>query len=360
MNRYYMNIALLCILISPMLSMPKLLIVDRYRGSLSSILIAMILGAMLSGICLSSLRRLKGVNMTEIMERYLPKVIKFPLYLMLSMMWFTGGIITLFTLTFISVRFINPYSDIRIILVCFILVSCWASLRHKEGMMNGLEILLCLCAPFIIVLLSKGFSLTHFQWDAVLSLNDYVMKWPKLHLIAVSLFMFTGHISLFIWSGSKNDNNTMYWFIPLTASIAIFSLIVIPLGMHGTIAPDHYTFLWSSTADSIQFNYSLVERGLYVYLAVYMLLSLLFISVCWHVATHWLSQILPEKKRSKLIQIIVLSILSIGVIFLSYSTNEKRILVLASHWFVLHFILVIIVIIILMLVGRKRENGQMD
>jgi len=353
MNRYPYYLVLLCALSSPVLYIPRLLLQHRYHGAIAAVGLALLLGVLLSYLFSTSLKPFHELSIHEILEKHVAHSIRFLISFLLGLTWFAAGASVLITISYVIKRFMNPTMNIHVLIFCFLLAGCWAALRATMPILYNLELWLFISIPILLFIWIKEIRNETFSWDAVQIMSDYALKVPSWELIAASSFLFTGYISLLICNGSSWVKKSMHWiwFIPVIGIIVFTATFFIPIGIHGTQAVDKYVYIGVNTADSIQMKFGLIERGVFLYLLSYIILSLLFIVISWHVAMKWMSGALNN--HSVVFKYILVGTVSISVFIYGYYSTEKQVMSLTFSWFTIRFIAEILLVAIMVRVKRR-------
>ncbi|WP_040675985.1 GerAB/ArcD/ProY family transporter [Paenibacillus terrigena] len=353
MNRYPYYLVSLCALTSPFLYIPRLLLQDRYHGAIAAVGIAMLLGVLLSYFFITSLKPFHELTLHEILDKHVSHSTKFLISFLLGLTWLAAGASVLITISFVIKRFMNPSMNLHVLILCFLIAGCWAALRATMPILYNLELWLFITIPILLFIWIKEMRNETFSWDAVLTMSDYALKVPSWELIAVSSFLFTGYISLSITNGNSRVINKMHWiwFIPVIGIIVFSATFFIPIGIHGTQAVDKYVYIGVNTADSIQMKFGLIERGVFLYLLCYIILSLLFIVMSWHVALKWMGG--AFNNYSVNFKRILVGMVSISVFIYGYYSTEKQVMSLTYSWFTIRFIAEILLVVLMVRVKRR-------
>ncbi|RJG21789.1 GerAB/ArcD/ProY family transporter [Paenibacillus thiaminolyticus] len=356
MSRYQFYLFMLCAFISPALYLPRWLHQARYDGALASVGIAMLLGLLMAWLFKTSLKPFHKLSLTEVMERHVPRHIGLILYSVLGFTWFAAGASTLITICYVIKGFINPNMDFLVLLSCFLVAVYWASLRASIALLYNLELWVFIITPIIVFIWIKGIRNDTFSWDAVLTLNDYVLNAPSWDGIAVASFLFTGYISLSVFQATHQGSGIRWlWLIPLIGTAVFSAVFFIPIGLHGTQAVDQYIHIWVNTADSIQLKYGMIERGVFLLLFSYIIMSLVFAATSWHVAAEWISGVFKERPAH--IKRFMIGIAGIAVLVIGYYVNEKQLMTLTHRWFSLRFAAELLLVAVMVIVRRRGRSA---
>ncbi|WII38345.1 hypothetical protein [Paenibacillus thiaminolyticus] len=355
MSRYQFYLFILCGLISPALYLPRALLQARYDGAIASAGIAMVLGLVMSCLFKASLKPFHDLSLKEIIERHVPRPIGMIMFQVLGLTWFAAGASVLLTICYVIKGFINPNMDFYVLLFCFLIAVCWASLRASIAILYNLELWIFIITPILGLIWIKAARTSTFSWDAVFTMNDYVLNAPSWNGIAVASFLFSGYISLSVGQATLRGGGIRLWWIPVLGSIVFGAVVFIPIGIHGTEAVDQYIHIWVNTADSIQFKYGVIERGVFLLLFSYIIMSLIFAATSWNAAAEWMSG--GFQSRPVHIKRILVGFAAIAVLAASYYVNEKQIITLSHYWFSLRFAAELVLVAVMVGIGRRERHA---
>lgn len=364
MNHYRLGLIGIVMLITPIVYLPRLFIESRYNGAIPAFFVSVLAGTLISIWFLNSMRTFKGLTLIEVLEQHAPAYLSWPARVVVSIAGYAGGAVVLMTMSSVTVRFINPTMDIHVLLLCFVLAGGWSALRTSQALMFGMEYWVLLCVPLLLFLWYKSASNPMFDLDAILTMTDYLAVTPAWHLILVSSFIFTGFISFYVFKEAAKWQASLHeaWIIPLAGLIIFCGFFFIPFGVHGTQAVDHYIYIWMNTADSIQMKHGLIERGVFIYLAVYMIISLLFISISWHSATMWILKSdqsgveVSSKKRLRYQRLLVV-VVGILVFVCAHYISEQQLYRFTTYWFYARFAVDVILVVMVGSAARRSKES---
>ncbi|MCK8487031.1 hypothetical protein M0651_07605 [Paenibacillus sp. MBLB2552] len=161
----------------------------------------------------------------------------------------------------------------------------------------------------------------------------------------------------------KKDKIPGLWLIPILGSAVMFSTFFIPIGFHGTEGVESFIYVWISTADSMRMEFGFVERVIYIILLVYLSLSLLFITVTWHVGAELLKDAFAKKRWTPGVEQkfgwklwIIIILFSTPYLFMVKFLDEKQFFELIREWLNLRYLSEIALVIIVFWLGRKAAK----
>ncbi|MBM7565438.1 GerAB/ArcD/ProY family transporter [Paenibacillus sacheonensis] len=343
MNRYFYYNIVLVSLLNLMLFVPYLLIQHRYEGSIMSMACAAIVGSILALLFTHVMKTYPGKGLPEILTLFFPKFLAVPFMLGCAFMWLTAASIVLYTYSVLINRFFNPDTSSIIVLTFMACVCLYGATRSMFTVIVVMEVILVVCTPFILFVLFKAVRSPLLDWDAIRTVAHYWNRLPKVKPFASSLFVFTGYMNFFMFNrlNSPNFRIRFRWFIPVFGSLILITSFFVPIGFHGTDGSADYLYIWSVTSDSLVMSYGFIERVIFVFLLLYLMLSLMFATIGWHLAMELVKSCLPQPKkpvdpaktpRSNWVIVCVFVVMTITY---AYTFNEKQNLEITSYWIVL-------------------------
>ncbi|MFC0213992.1 GerAB/ArcD/ProY family transporter [Paenibacillus chartarius] len=361
MNRYVFYPVVLCMLANTILFVPTLLIGQRNDGAFASIGFSIILGYGFARLFATSLAKFPGQGLPEIFEQLLPGWVGKSFLLYLAVMWFMAGGIVLVTYSRIIQRFVNPDFNLHLLILFLAVVSSIAASGDSRSVMYLCEVLLFLNVPLIGLILFKALSNKYMDWDAVWSLTDYVFAPPSWQALSASSYVFTGYVNWSILNRSFPIGRKpgFIWAIPILGTGVLLTTFLIPVGLHGTVAVDHYIYIWISTADSLRMEFGFVERVLFVFLLLYLSVCLLFITLTWHIGMELTKGLLPRTIENALNNRLpwdkwaIFGTVTAGFMLLSRYFNEKQFIELTSFWLEIRLPSELLLVSLLWWLGRK-------
>ncbi|WP_162848560.1 GerAB/ArcD/ProY family transporter [Paenibacillus nanensis] len=365
MIRYLYYMIIMCMLINIMLNVPTFLIERRYDGAVMGILAAVVSGSLCAVVFIKALRQFPNQGLPEIFRSYLPPAIRVPLLLYLGIMWLIAGLIVLITFSRILQRFLDPDIDILILRIFLILICSFLAAGSSRSILYTAEIVILLHVPFVALLLVKALGHEYMDWEAVKAVGQFVRKTPDLEIISVASYIFTGYINMAVFNRffRKEDKIRGLWLIPLAGFAVLFTTFFIPIGYHGTEGVASFIYVWVSTADSIRMEFGFVERVIYMFLLIYLSISLLFITMTWHVGAELLKDVFSKKQwaqeddqRFNWTRWLICLLFSPTCIVTLRFLNEKNYLELTDEWLIVRYISEVALVLIVFWLGRKASK----
>jgi hypothetical protein len=148
--------------------------------------------------------------------------------------------------------------------------------------------------------------------------------------------------------------------IPIVGQAVLLTSFLIPIGMKGTIAVNKFIHPWMATADSFQFKYAFIDRALFIFLLIYILLSIISSIVHWHVALELIKNALNLKQGKStytLIPWLAVGLFTAISLIMKVMLNEDYIFKLTSFYMLIRLPEELMLVSILAYcVWRKRRT----
>ncbi len=346
MNRYYYYSFLYVLLINIMMFVPNILIQNRFTGGVSSMLLAIPFGTMLVLVFSSSMTKFPGKAVPEILYERYPRWFVTPVMWVLASIYLLGSIIVLVAFSVVINRFYNPDTSSTIVLYLLIAACIYCATRTTLSLLFILEMLIIINAPLVVFVLGKALFTSDLDWDAMHTVANYVTVKPNLDSFAAATYIFSGYLNLSILNRALPPNFRLKhrWIIPLVGTLAMFTSVFIPIGFHGTEGVDEYLFIWSITADSMKMEFGFIERVLFLYLILYLNLTLLFTTFGWHKAMEFLKSTSKSYKpeldadKTPILNWVICGSFGLLTIIYSIVVDEKQNYNIAGKWLVIRFL----------------------
>lgn len=297
-SRYFYYLFLMNNLINVINFVPRELIERRFDGALISLIIAVPVGCLTVFFFSSMMNKFPGKTIPDIFHAGLPKPVSVPLLLFLLTLWYIVGLITLISFVDITLRYISPDVNPYMIMGGFLVVVLICCLFDSVSLLYGLEVILWMTVPMIVYMISKTLASPNFSWDAVFQTCTHLWNTPDLQALAAATFTFSGYANLVIYNKVlQGFRPRRVWILAVEGLIALLLTLLVPIGIHGTMAVDRHAYPWFSVADSIRIETFLIERMLYVFYLAYLVLSMVSVIIHWHVCQQLLKQVHPSMPR---------------------------------------------------------------
>lgn len=354
MNRYFLYLILCNMIINVIMFVPHSLLQYRFDGAVMGIILSIPIGITLTVIYSRSLSKFPGQGLPEIMadsNRWL----KAALFGSIQLAWLSAGMISLFGFIDILNRFVNPDMP-KISMLLIYLAAIFLIIRlPTDRVMYLLEIVLFLNTPFIAFIVLKAITSPYLNWDSIMEVGTYIFEAPNLKVIAAATFVFTGHANLIIFNRIFKEKIKLGNFI-IIVGLAVFNLFTsffIPIGLNGADGAAEYLYPWVSASDSLRLIYSPIERVIYLFLMFYMSISLLSVSIHWHVALELLKGI-NKNRHNKKLNWIVLSAIAFITVVASLKFNTLLLHKIAAYWLIIRLFFEAVLVVVTAFWLRRR------
>ncbi|MBW7477010.1 hypothetical protein K0T92_20035 [Paenibacillus oenotherae] len=367
MNRYFYYNVVLGTMLNLMLFIPHILVKYRYTGAISSMAVAVVIGTVLSYTFTYVIQTFPGKGMPEILYLFLPRAVVIPTLLFMAAMWFIASSIALIGYAVLINRFFNPDTSAMIVLALLCLVCIYAATRSSLSVMFMMEMGLIINTPLILFILMKSVRSENMSWDAIRTVANYWQQMPQLAPVAAASYLFTGYINFAIYNRLTPPNFRLRyrWIVPVFGTVFMLISFFVPIGFHGTETVVHYIYLWSVTSDALIMNYGFIERVIFVFLILYLNLTLIYTTSGWHQAMEFVKSCFPankpdvDQRKVPLSNWIITSVFGVLTLLHLYFFNEKESFQFASGWLILRlFVESITVIGLFILCVRWRRASS--
>jgi hypothetical protein len=361
LSRYFYYLFMLGMLINTIFFVPRILLMERYDGAVSSIILSILIGTVLSFIFTWAMNRRHGQGLPELLKEKVPAVLRIPLLIYFGIMWCAAGSIIVIAFAQITQRYLNPDMNPTLLLLCYCGIGWWAATFRPMAILNAAEIIIIVQLPFVVYIMLKTIGHPMFDWDEIRVLIDYAWRMPSWTGIAAATYPFTGYINFVLYNRLFKDMKIRHrWLIPLIGTVVMFVSFFVPIGLLGVDAASDYLYTWVITADTARSQFGFIERIVYLFLFIYIGFSLLFIAVTWNIGS---LLILSWTKRDKLkvkkldisVKAVVCGIIAISTFVIGMVANDRVLLNLVMHWLSIRFISELFLVALVVWLCRRRK-----
>ncbi|NRD79281.1 GerAB/ArcD/ProY family transporter [Bacillus sp. BRMEA1] len=358
MNRYFLYLMLLNMMASTIIFVPKILLDAHFKGSVMAILIAIPIGTIFSYLLSKFMSYFPEQDLPEILEQLKHKWIKILILSILPVFWYSAGVLTLTGFTDILNRFINPEAPRLMNLALFLAALCLVIELPTQRVMYLLEIILFLNTPFIIFILYEGFTSDYMSWDSILEAATHVFERPSLKTVATAGFVFCGYSNLIIFNRLFKQKIKIWNFIAvfLLGTFNLLTTYFIPIGFHGIDGSHGFLYPWIITADSMRLVYSPIERAIFLFLMLYMSITLMSVAIHWHVGFEIINSLWNKKKSPKRKWIVILCFIA-GTIPVVYFMNTIMLFQIAGYFMVFRLGAEVFIIALSFIMSRRTRTA---
>ncbi|MGD6841711.1 GerAB/ArcD/ProY family transporter [Bacillus infantis] len=301
-SRYFYYLILLNMLANIIVFVPKLLIEERTGGAMMSMMAALPLGVLGAYFFARAMSSFEGKSLPQILkDSFVPGWAGKPLILYLAFIWMASGFITLYAFTDITERFINPDMENWQIAVFFLLFIVWAASSKPEKVLYLLEIILILNGPLAVLLLIKIYLSGSLSWLDIKEAATHLWEMPTWKSVSAATYVFSGYANLVIFNTVlKGKAKPRFFLLVLPAGAAVLATTYfVPIGTFGFEGVGDLEYPWLSSADAVRMELAFVERAFYIFILIYIGISLMNVVVHWHVAQSLIRSAVPLRAENK-------------------------------------------------------------
>ncbi|MFC4798585.1 GerAB/ArcD/ProY family transporter [Neobacillus sp. GCM10023253] len=356
MNRYFLYLILINMIINVIIFVPKILIEYRYEGAVMGMLIAIPIGFTLACLYSKAITKFPGQGLPEIADKFFKhRWLTILHFGSIQLTAFSAGLITLVGFIDILTRFINPEMPRLLLLTIYLIAILFIIQLPTERVMYILEIILFMNTPLIGFIVFKAFTSDYLSWDSILEVGTHLFDRPSLKAIAAASYVFSGYANLVIFNRVIKEKLKVWNFIIIffMSLFNLFTTFFIPIGFHGSDGAQEYLYPWISTSDSLRLVYSPIERVIFIFLMFYMSITLMSITMHWHVAFELFKGTFRKKENKKLKWIILSAYCGCAVIAVMFI---ETILLnqITVYWMIARLGLEVVIVISFSLWARRR------
>ncbi|MCK6204174.1 spore germination protein [Bacillus infantis] len=364
-SRYFYYLILLNMLANIIVFVPKMLIEERTGGAVMSMAAALPLGVIGAYFFSRAMGRFEGKSLPQILKNsFIPGWAGKPLILYLAVIWLASGLITLYAFTDITERFINPDMEKWQIALFFLLFVVWAASSKPEKVLYLLEIILILNGPLAVLLLVKIYLSGSLSWLDIKEGATHLWQMPTWKSVSAATYVFSGYANLVIFNVvMKGKVKPRFFLLTLPAGAAVLATTYfVPIGTFGFEGVGDLEYPWLSSADAVRMELAFVERAFYIFILIYIGISLMNVVVHWHVAQALVKSVFllkMHKNKTKLGALLTnfplmlfAALFFIGV----FLVNEENMSVFTIWWMNIRMPSEYIMVVLLILLSRRKNK----
>lgn len=218
----------------------------------------------------------------------------------LSIVWFYVGLSTLIIYTFIINRFLLPEMSIYTIVLTFVLVITYGIFMTTKSIFYMSEIIFLIVIPFIIFVQIKAYFSPSINYDYIRIAIMQVNQMPNYRSFSAATFIAMGAANLIIFNRffTKLQKPTRKGMALLTLffTYILLTTYFLPMGFGGFDALNNALYPWITTSDSIRMKFGLIERVVFIFIGAFLALSVVTITMQWHISMQLLSSVIYFKR----------------------------------------------------------------
>ncbi|MCM3745612.1 GerAB/ArcD/ProY family transporter [Sporosarcina luteola] len=300
MSRFLFYLIIINMLTNMVSITPRILIAGSAKGTILSMIVALILGIWLTYILVILFRSFPGQDLPEILHAYAPKWMATPVLLFLSVAWYVAGLFTIIIYTFIILRFLTPEMSIYVIVLTFAIVVTYGVFMATKNILYMSEIIFVLVVPFIIFIQIKGYISPELNWDYVrIALMEF-NHLPDYGALTSSLFIVVGTANLVIFNrvflNLKKLTGKGTALLAFICTYVLATTYFLPIGFGGFDSLENVLYPWIMTSDSIRMKFGIIERVVFLFIGAFLALGVVSIIIHWHVSIQLLSSVIQFKR----------------------------------------------------------------
>ena len=300
MNRYFYYLIIVNMVANIVACVPKILLEARTKGAIISMILALIMGSMVTYIMARFFNKFPGKGLPELLKEYIPKWVAIPLLMLLTVGWFSAGLTCLLNYSFLLKRFLTPDMSIQWIVSIFLCFISFGILMSSKSVLYTIETVLVFNIPLVFIIMIKAYTSEGMEWDFVKESVMYIYHIPSYSAFSASLFPTIGAGNLIIFNRVFTKKQRITWsqlgliFFILTGNLA--TTYFVPIGYSGFEYIDRILYPWVRTSDAMRLDFGFVERVLFIFLTLYLAVSFLSILMHWHVVIELLKKVIWLKR----------------------------------------------------------------
>ncbi|MFD0050892.1 GerAB/ArcD/ProY family transporter [Actinomycetes bacterium NPDC127524] len=363
MSRYFYYLVIMSMSLNIVINVPMVLVQERFNGAIMSILISIPVGTFLAYFFTKGMTRYKSKGLPEIFAKELPKYISNPYLIFLGMMWIISGMFAVISFSYIIKLYLMPEMDVRVITGLLITTVIFGAARQTKSVLFLTEIIIIITFPMVAFIMYKAVTSDFFYPIHVLRGLHFTWQWPNYSSICAATYLFTGYINLVIANRYIDSAKVLrfFWLVPLLGTLIIMSTFFIPMGFFGLEAIGDFVYPWLFTADTLTMEFGFIERVSFFFLLVFLLLSILFGIVTWHIGLELIKGIFAEKGKRRLLpqraySFMFLAAVGAGTLVLGESVNQREFFIIVRYWLNFRLPVEALLVLTILFLSLRRKN----
>ena len=288
MNRSFYYLISVTMISSIVAAVPRILLHESKNGAILSMIFAVIAGVVITYTVTCFFNKFPGQGLPELMKKYTPKLLFYPVILYFALNWFVAGLITLITYVFLLATFLTPEMSIIVVASSIVIIICSGILISTKSVLYTTEIVLLLFCPLIIFFLIKSYANPSLNWDFVRISMMHINQYPNYSAFTASIYLFMGITNLIVFNQVFTEKQRVGMkqlvIIGCSGAFILFTTYFLPIGFGGFESIENLLYPWITTSDSLRMKYGILERSLFIFLMFFLALSVISILIHWHVS----------------------------------------------------------------------------
>ncbi|CAM4099238.1 GerAB/ArcD/ProY family transporter [Lederbergia lenta] len=364
MSRFIFYLILVNLITNMIAITPRILIIGSKSGTVLAIVLALVIGMVLTYTIVRLFSQFPGQGLPEIMKKTMPKWISTPILLFFSLAWYFAGLIVILIYTVITIRFLTPEMPIFVIFLAFLLIVTYGVYMSTDKILYFSEIVFIISMPFIFFVLLKGYASTDLNWDYIRVAALHINHLPNYTSFSTSLYIVIGAANLVIFNRyftkPKKPTGKGMALLTLICTFILLTTYFLPIGFGGFDSLDNVLFPWITTSDSIRMKFGIVERIVFLFIGFFFALGVVSTTTLWHVSMQLLSSTFYFKRfKFKSFNLTLPFFMFLFWIVAMYTTREITIdgLFKSVEFFDKIFLPILLVLLIGSLLLAKRRGS---
>lgn len=359
-SRYFYYLIALNMLVNVIMFIPKILIENRLDGAVMAILIAIPVGVAATFSFVWAINKFPGQGLLEILTTTKsPKWLSSMLLSYVTIIWYTAGLITLLSYTYIIERFINPDMDGVLIFLLLIILVIYGASSKTEKVLYIIEIGLIFIVPLAVIIFFKSIVSTSLSWDDIRAVSTHIWKVPNWSTIAAATYIFTGYVNMVIFNRlfKKKIKTWPILILPIFGFINLFTTMFLPIGFFGIDGIEAIQYPWIATSDTLRMEFGFIERVLFIFLLIYIVIALLSSIVHWHVGLEFAKSLFPVKNKEnpKVTNGLLISFAT-AAFLIYFIVDEKQIYNFGKLWISIRMPSEYLIVLVLTLLAWRKAR----
>ncbi|UGB32303.1 GerAB/ArcD/ProY family transporter [Metabacillus sp. B2-18] len=338
---------------------PMVLIENRSNGSVLAMILAVPTGIIIIYFFTKYMSNFPYMGLPEILDKYAPKWFRLFFLSVQGVLWYVAGLVTLVAFTNISKQYINPDMDELLIMLTFLIVIVFGTTLPSKKVLYATEIILLLNLPFIAFIIFKSYFNDDLMWDSVRITITHFQDIPSFESTSTATFVYTGYTNLVIFNRLYKEVRVKYlWAIGILGFFTLITTFIIPIGLNGFDGAESFTFPWIATTEAIRIELGFIERISFLFLGLYINVSLASVILHWHVGLEQLKAIFPTFKFKKIDikPFVIVGVFAVLAIIVQQFFQEKTVGEIAKVWMMLLLPAQIAGLVLLKILSIRKEK----
>ncbi|PYI55722.1 GerAB/ArcD/ProY family transporter [Paenibacillus flagellatus] len=360
--RYFYYLVITNMLVNVLVFVPRLLIRDRYDGSVMALPVAFAIGMTLLTVFVKSIARFPKQDLADVMEGCFPRAFNKALLLFFSLNGYAAGGLTLLAFGDFTRKFLNPDITNMTVIMLYLGVAVFVVGLKSTQILRVLEIVLLLALPLTLFILFKAFFNRQMDWNSVLAVSMFYGEPPKLGSLAAATYIYSGYAALVVLNKAITGFKPKWlWTICIIGLITSITTLFVPVGFQGADGVGDFHYAWVSTSDSMRIELGFVERVMFIFIYFYGQVAFVSVIVHWHVALDLLKAVFrSERNESKtadrVLRIVVLTVFSAGIMAGSL-LDYRQFFDIGEIWLVVRMFTEFVLVFVVAYAARRKKHA---